>query len=260
MRSTVLRVTLAAVLAVCSGVEVQALAGGSSAPAGDRMTRATVFITALTPAGQNRAQIGNCTGVLIDRDLVLTAGHCLSDLGGPSLVVAQFFDRGNKIARTVQVQAGALHPDYAGRASAEDPRPELLGADLAILKLADPAPADRRPIAIARRPLEAARARSALFGAGLRSPYDSNSSGQLRTSRVSAEVVTAGPTAVALGVSRGAICRGDSGGPVVSSGGLWGVVIAIVRKKNLCNTTVFMAVVDPESRGFRNMVARARRG
>ena len=151
MRSTAWRMTLAACLSLGLASPAGALAGGSPARAGDRLTRATVFITSLTPSGRDRAEVGNCTGVLIERDLVLTAGHCLSDMGGPSLVVAQFFDSSNRIVRTVQVASGALHPDYAGRASAEDPKPEMLGADLAILKLADPAPADRRPIALAAR-------------------------------------------------------------------------------------------------------------
>ncbi len=259
MRSTVWRHL--AVLALVAGMASQALAlaGGGPVRVSDRVMRATVFITALTPSGQNRAQVGNCTGVLIDRDLVLTAGHCLSDLGGPSLVVVQFYDRSNKIARTIQVASGALHPDYAGRASAEDPKPELLGADLAVLKLADPAPADRLPVPISRSPLDAAKAHSVLYGAGLRIPADEGSSGQLRYARVAAEVVTAGPTAVALGAAGGSVCRGDSGGPVVSSGGLWGIVIAIVRKKSLCNSTVFMAVLDPSSRGFKIMLARAKR-
>lgn len=260
MRLTAWRLLAALSLTVALATPAAALVGGSSARSGDRLARATVFITSLTPSGKNRAQVGNCTGVLIERQLVLTAGHCLSDLGGPSLVVAQFFDRSSKVARTIQVASGALHPDYAGRASADDPKPELLGADLAVLKLADPAPADRQPIAIARQPLEAAKLRSVLLGAGLRIAADEASGGQLRVARVAAEVVTAGPTAVALGSAGGAICRGDSGGPVASSGGLWGVIIAIVRRKNLCNTTVFMAVLDPSSRGFKTMVARARRG
>lgn len=259
MRSTAWRMTLAACLSLGLASPAGALAGGSPARAGDRLTRATVFITSLTPSGRDRAEVGNCTGVLIERDLVLTAGHCLSDMGGPSLVVAQFFDSSNRIVRTVQVASGALHPDYAGRASAEDPKPEMLGADLAILKLADPAPADRRPIALASRPLDAAKRSSVLLGAGLRVPADEGSAGQLRIARVDAEVVTDGPTAVALGVAGGSICRGDSGGPVASSAGVWGVVIAIVRKKSLCNSTVFMAVLDPRSRGFRTMLSRAKR-
>jgi len=32
-----------------------------------------------------------------------------------------------------------------------------------------------------------------------------------------------------------------------------------VRKKSLCNSTVFMAVLDPRSRGFRTMLSRAKR-
>lgn len=260
MRSIFWRLVAVSSLAIAFATPAAALVGGSPARSSDRLARATVFITALTPSGRNRAQVGNCTGVLIERQLVLTAGHCLSDLGGPSVVVAQFFSSSNRVAKTVQVLAGALHPDYAGRASADNPRPELLGADLAVLKLAEPAPADRQPIAIARRPTEAAKAKSVLLGAGLRVAADEGSGGQLRMARVSAEVVTTGPTAVALGAAAGSVCRGDSGGPVASSNGLWGVIIAIVRRKNLCNTTVFMAVIDPDSRSFRTMVARARRG
>jgi hypothetical protein len=257
MRSSLWRIGAAAILSVGLGAPASALVGGSPTRRGDPLARATVFITALTPSGHNRAQVGNCTGVLIAPDLVLTAGHCLADLTGPSLVVAQFFDRSNRIAGTIQVQGGALHPDFSGRAPADDPRPEMLGADLAILKLAEPAPANRSPVAIARNPLEAAKRSSVLLGAGLHVAADENTSGQLRVARVAAEVVSDGPTAVALGVAKGAICRGDSGGPVASSSGLWGVVIAIVRKKNLCNTTVFMAVLDPDSRAFRTMLSRA---
>ncbi|MFC7051748.1 S1 family peptidase [Hansschlegelia quercus] len=259
MRSTLLRFAIVACACALMISPVFALSGGSPARTGDRLTRATVFITSLTPSGKNRAQVGNCTGVLIDRDLILTAGHCLSDLGGPSLVVAQFFDRSNRVVGAIQVASGAMHPDYAGRASADDPKPELLGADLAVLKLASPAPADRKPIALADDPVAASKVASVLAGAGLRRPADEGSAGQLRVARVASEVVTDGPTAVALGVAGGMICRGDSGGPVVSSAGLWGIVIAIVRKKSLCNSTVFMAVLDPTSRGFRTMVSRAKK-
>ncbi|GLK76951.1 hypothetical protein GCM10008171_22050 [Methylopila jiangsuensis] len=240
--------------------ESRALSGGAPARQGDALTRATVFITSLTPTSRTRAQVANCTGVLIERSLVLTAGHCLADLGGPSVVVAQFFDGPDSIAHTIQVTAGAMHPDFGGRGDADNPRPELLGADLAILRLARPAPKDRRPIPIARQPLKAIETRSVLAGAGLRTPSDESSSGQLRLAAVKAEVVTDGPTAVAFGTTGGAVCRGDSGGPVMGQGGLWGVVIAIVRKRNLCNSTIFVAVLDPKSKGFRAMLQKARKG
>jgi len=260
MRSILLRASAAIAFAGLLATPAAALSGGAPAPAGDRLTRATVYITSLTPNARGRADVSNCTGVLIERDLVLTAGHCLADLGGPSIVVAEFFDHSDRITETIQVAAGVLHPDFAGRGDAPDSRPELLGADLAILKLAEPAPKGRRPIGIAKRPTEAAKLKSILAGAGLRTSSDEESSGQLRFARVNAEVVTDGPTAVALGTTGGAVCHGDSGGPVISSGGLWGVVVAIVRRENLCNSTIFMAVIDPKSRGFRKMLARARRG
>ena len=68
-----------------------------------------------------------CTGALISSTQVLTAGHCIN--GSGSVV---FVDGINGIADNVT--SVAIYPGYV-------PGQEIMGGDLAILNLADPAPA-----------------------------------------------------------------------------------------------------------------------
>lgn len=90
--------------------------------------------------------IGFCTGVLVDWDLVLTAGHCAS---------AWSTDEFRAVFRDYYLEPGrlALRPDdvYAARevvTTVHDVRDDGTRIDYAWLRLARPAAAPRRPAAI----------------------------------------------------------------------------------------------------------------
>jgi len=95
---------------------------------------------------------GRCTGALVGRRTVLTAGHCLFNprtrrfLQASSLHVLFGYDRGDYTGHVTVVRV-ATDPAYDPAAA------PMLGGDWAILTLAEPAPDSVPPLPVSMAPL-----------------------------------------------------------------------------------------------------------
>lgn len=113
------------------------IVGGKRVVEGSWVARKTVFL--LSTAGDGSA----CTATLIDQDVILTAAHCVDTaLKEPEKLIAVFSarpqcDADNKsiVSKMVQAKEIRMHEGYDAEGSS------LGGADLALVKLAKPAPA-----------------------------------------------------------------------------------------------------------------------
>ncbi len=163
-----------------------------------------------------RVEIGNgmmCTGAVIERDLVLTAAHCLIKPGRVFVVSLS----PSLSPRRHSVSAVAVHPSFIPNLP---PRFQP-GTDLALVKLAKPLDADMVPARIAGGAWAGEKLTVAGFGVGRE--------GATATARIlrSATLIGNGDAGapngvvsavdeITLGTSIGAgACRGDSGGPVL---------------------------------------------
>jgi hypothetical protein len=165
-----------------------------------------------------------CTGVAIARDLVLTAAHCVP--AGAQFKQVELGADGKPVLK--DVLAVARHPQFnlktmlAHRAT----------ADVALVKLAKPLAVTPAPLMKPRR--AAVGERFAVYGYGMASRADANTSGTLRGVTL---IATGQPGNLQLrlvdpatGGRRDGLgaCTGDSGGPVYQEAGgtfaVYGVV------------------------------------
>jgi secreted trypsin-like serine protease len=164
-----------------------------------------------------------CTGAAIDRDLVLTAAHCV--LPGASYKLVEF-----DAARTPQlldIRDIARHPNFNLQT--------LLGhratADVALIKLARPLPTGIVPAALGRAERKPEPGdRYTVIGYGLAVRGDGRTGGTLRTAPLVAtgkpgnlqiRLVDPATNGAADGIGA---CTGDSGAPVYEGTALIGVV------------------------------------
>ncbi|HWK88166.1 MAG TPA: trypsin-like serine protease [Xanthobacteraceae bacterium] len=217
------KVWLAACAAWCAWL-LPALAINGGAPASSELAAQTVMIVS------TRGAI--CTGTVIARELVLTAAHCVAPKSDYAVAVK------GGAPRVIQAARIVLHPKF-------DPRQfetRVPSPDMAIVKLAEPLPANYRAARLARDP--ALPKRGTLFtlaGFGFAKDGDERSLGTLRSIALPSVGTTGG---IMVRVSSGnggtqGACTGDSGGPAYLNGELAGVIgwTSIPAGKNCGFTT-----------------------
>ena len=86
-----------------------------------------------------------CTGSFLDRESVLTAGHCIPATLPPGRISVHV---GNDRSKLIKVESFEIHESFKMKNGA------LLGHDIAVLKLKRPYPDDVIPICLPSNPLE----------------------------------------------------------------------------------------------------------
>ena len=237
------RIALAAA-ALLGGTAVQpasAVVGGgeSSGP----LSRSAVMV--LNSRG------GMCSGVVVARDDVLTAAHCVA--GTSEFRVHWRGDDGQPVL--VTPAARIVHPLYVSNSVAERRR----SIDLALLRVPTDLPARFGPAALSSVP-PAKSAPVTLGGYGVAREGDARSTGTFR----SVDLVVVEPygrSTILLWASgaRGAGgCEGDSGGPMADAGGAVTAVTswAAGEAKRGCGTMSQGVLVSPQ----RNWIDRTLAG
>ncbi|TNC14307.1 S1 family peptidase [Methylobacterium terricola] len=197
---------LAALLALAT--PARAVVGGSEAPDA-ALARSSVMV--LSSRG------GVCTGIVLARDVVLTAAHCAAP--GAEHRVHYRDEAGAPVL--LGVAARAVHPGYDAGAIAGRRR----SIDLALLRTETALPARFVPAALTEAQVGAGTPLT-LGGYGVARPGDHRSTGTFRTATLPL-VEPYGPSRILVwlkgpgmsGSAASGACEGDSGGPIVGAAG-----------------------------------------
>lgn len=157
-----------------------------------------------------------CTGVVLARDVLLTAAHCVQPAASYAAVV--FEPAGPRLLQAARI---VLHPRFDPDSFAtRRPTP-----DLAMIKLAEPLPERFGPANLsADSALPPQRSQFLIAGFGVVRDGDGKSAGTLRTVALPSIGTTGG---IMVRLSNGDAaggCTGDSGGPVLADGVVVGII------------------------------------
>jgi Trypsin len=190
---------------------------------------------------------GFCSGVLIDRRIVLTAAHCVGSLQTTKVYANR--DGHREFAAVVAI---AMHPLYRPKAPVSRER----SIDLALLRL-DRRLQDYTPIALPDNGSVALGTRVQIAGFGIAREGDGRSGGVLRSGQL---VVRAPASSILLWLAdpeqRGTgACAGDSGGPILVGQALTAITNwAEGAGTAHCGTLTQAALLAPQRRWLEDIL------
>ena len=196
--------TLAALLA---SHPASAIVGGREAPDAPEARSAVMVLT---------SNGGMCTGVVVARDAVLTAGHCVE---GVAKNLVHFLDEAGKTA-LVETAARTVHPGY----DADAIRGRTRSIDLALIRTRDPLPA-RFALASLSAAMPSGGQDLRFGGFGASRANDRKSLGRFRLAGLPV-VEPYGPSRILVWLQSAKDkpkvggCNGDSGGPISDGSGV----------------------------------------